>query len=149
MSLRASLFLSMKHFNIVLDTNVIVSAFKSRNGASYKLVRLIGKSNFTIHLSTPLFYEYEEQLSLQTQTSVEDIEVFLAFLFRIAQKHPIYFRTRPLTKDADDDMLAELAFACSADCIVTYNKRDFKNVAKELGIGILTAKEFLHQLGEV
>ena len=139
----------MKHFNIVLDTNVIISAFKSRNGASYKLVSLIGKSNFTVHLSTPLFYEYEEQLPLQTQTLLEDIEVFLAFLFRVAQKHPIYFRTRPLTKDTDDDMVAELAFACNADCIVTYNKRDFTNVGKEFGIGILTAQEFLHQIGEL
>ena len=138
----------VKHFNIVIDTNVIVSAFKSRNGASFKLLSLIGKNRFTPHISIALFYEYEEQLALQTRASAQDIETFLGFLFREAEKHSIYFRIRPLTKDADDDMVAELAFACGADYIVSYNKRDFVNVEKELSIPIQTAKEFLEILGE-
>jgi predicted nucleic acid-binding protein len=48
--------------NVVLDTNVIVTALKSRRGASYQLIRLIGEAMFRVNISVALALEYEEVL---------------------------------------------------------------------------------------
>src|ERR1051325_8092548 len=47
---------------IVLDTNVFVAAIRSRRGAAFKLVSLIGKGLFDVVLSVPLALEYEDAL---------------------------------------------------------------------------------------
>ncbi|MDQ3249270.1 MAG: PIN domain-containing protein [Chloroflexota bacterium] len=36
---------------IVIDTNVLVSALRSREGYGFQLVTLLGKGKFTVHLS--------------------------------------------------------------------------------------------------
>jgi predicted nucleic acid-binding protein len=51
--------------NIVLDTNVIITASRSKRGASAKLLPLIGTGRFDIHVSVPLVLEYEEVLLRQ------------------------------------------------------------------------------------
>ena len=44
---------------VVLDTDVFISALRSEKGASYQILRLIGKDFFQIYLSVPLILEYE------------------------------------------------------------------------------------------
>lgn len=44
---------------VVLDTNVFVSALRSRRGASFRLLGLVGTERFEIELSVPLALEYE------------------------------------------------------------------------------------------
>jgi len=44
---------------IVIDTNVLISAQRSRRGASARLVSLIGAGLFDVHVSVPLVLEYE------------------------------------------------------------------------------------------
>ena len=44
---------------IVLDTNVLVSALRSRKGASFRLMHLVGRGLFTLCVSVPLVLEYE------------------------------------------------------------------------------------------
>jgi predicted nucleic acid-binding protein len=48
---------------IVLDTNVLVAALRSRRGAALRLVSLLPTEHFEINLSVPLVLEYEEALS--------------------------------------------------------------------------------------
>ena len=52
----------MAPIQVVIDTNVLVSASRSRRGASYRLVRMIGDPRFQINLSCALLLEYEEKL---------------------------------------------------------------------------------------
>ena len=47
---------------IVIDTNVLVAAQRSKRGASAKLMSLVGTDRFDIHGSVPLVLEYEEVL---------------------------------------------------------------------------------------
>jgi predicted nucleic acid-binding protein len=49
----------MKTFQIVIDTNVLVSALRSKRGASFRLLRLLGDSRFEINVSVPLVIEHE------------------------------------------------------------------------------------------
>src|SRR5438874_2015094 len=44
----------------VLDTNVLIAGLRSRRGASFELLRLVGNERWRLHLSTALLLEYEE-----------------------------------------------------------------------------------------
>ena len=52
-------------------------------------------------------------------------------------------------KDHKDDMVLEGAVASDSDVIVTYNKKDFKNVEEKFGIKIIHAKELLEVIGVI
>ncbi len=130
---------------IVLDTNVLVSALKSSRGSSYRLLMLVDSSKFQINLSTPLVAEYEEVLRREIP-HIDAIDV-IDYLCTIANLHKIFYLWRPILKDPDDDFILELAVKCGAT-IVTWNVRYFKK-ASLFGITVVTPKEFLQQIGEL
>jgi len=134
---------------VVLDTNVIYSGLRSRRGASFKLLSLLGTGRFEIHLSVPLVLEYEEVLQEKSRDlglAEEDIDDVLNYLCRVAGLHEIHFLWRPRLKDPDDEMILELAVEAGCDYIVTYNKQDFSGV-QTFDIKLVTAKELLQQIG--
>lgn len=53
----------------MLDTNVLISALRSKQGASYKLLSLVGTGKFDISISVPLVLEYKVVLKRQTKSS--------------------------------------------------------------------------------
>ena len=65
---------------VVIDTNVLVSALRSRRGASFRLVQKLGSPQFQPIISPPLCLEYEDVFRrpgmLPDYTS-EDISDFL------------------------------------------------------------------------
>lgn len=80
---------------IVLDTNVLISALRSQLGASHKLLLLVDSGKFELNLSVPLLLEYEEvskRLSggviALTPSEIDDI---LDYLCRIANRHAISY----------------------------------------------------------
>ena len=97
---------------IVLDTNVLVAALRSRRGAAFHLVSLLPAAPFEINLSVPLVFEYEEVLPQHRHVmglTLTDIAAFLDFLCSIAHLHEIFFLWRPTLTDPNDEMLLELA----------------------------------------
>lgn len=142
----------MMIWQVVIDTSVIVSAIRSKRGASYRLLLSAGEdSRWQINLSTALLLEYEEKLRQQAPDfgyTKEDCDAFLDYICSIADEPPIYFRWRPFLKDADDEMILDLAIAANADFIITYNIRDFKDIER-FGIRAITPSEFLQILGEI
>ena len=46
----------------VMDTNVLVAAFRSRTGASFEIFQRLRRDEWTAILSNHLVYEYEEIL---------------------------------------------------------------------------------------
>ena len=134
---------------IVIDTNVLFTALKSRKGASYKLVSLIPTNRFSIAISVPLIIEYEDVLrrgKLQDSITEKDITDFIDFVCYVGDHQKIFFLWRPFLPDSSDDLILEVAVASSSDAIITYNKRHFKNVEK-FGLRILNPREFLAEIG--
>lgn len=134
---------------VVLDTNVIYSGLRSRRGASFKLLSLLGSGRFEIHLSVPLVLEYEEVLrdrKHDLELTEADITDFIDYLCQVGDRHEIHFLWRPRLKDPDDEMILELAVEAGCEYIVTYNKDDFPGVEK-FGIELVTAQELLKQIG--
>ncbi len=139
----------MSEIQVVLDTNVLVSAWRSRQGASYKLLMLIGRANFEINLSVPLALEYEDaakRLLGQIALQERDIHDILDYLCRMAQRREIFYLWRPFLKDPKDDLVLELAVSAGCEFIVTYNHQDFVGTG-QFGAEAITPAEFLAKLG--
>lgn len=133
--------------NIVIDTNVLLSAMFSNRGASYKLLSMIDSEKFVVNISTTLLYEYEEILKLKSKLGTKYVDSILDYICLIGKKNSIFYLWRPKLKDIDDDFLLELAVK-SSSIIVTLNGKDFKP-ASEFGIKVMTPKEFLQYIGEL
>ncbi len=132
---------------VVLDTSVIVAAWRSRLGASFEIVESVGTSLFEIAVSVPLVAEYESAL-LRQLVGVQrphHVEALIDHLCSVAVQQKVFFLWRPLLSDPNDDMVVELAIASQARVIVTHNIRDFV-AAKSLGLQILAPGVFLHHV---
>jgi len=135
---------------VIIDTNVILSALKSINGQSNRLLHKIGTGLFDFALSVPLVLEYESVLKGyldKADYSDEVIDDFLDYLCRVGKHIELFYLWRPYLKDPYDDHVLEVAIQSNSEFIITYNKKDFKE-AESLGIKIVTPKEFLKYMGE-
>jgi putative PIN family toxin of toxin-antitoxin system len=134
---------------VVLDTSVLVAAWRSRLGASFALLEHLRDGSFEIAVSVPLVLEYESALlrHLSTGQRRADVLALVDYLCATARHQTIFFLWRPLLRDPKDDMVAELAVASRASAIVTHNKRDFLE-AERLGPRVLAPAQFLLQLSE-
>jgi putative PIN family toxin of toxin-antitoxin system len=132
---------------IIIDTNVLVSALRSRLGAAFKLLSLVPEQHFKIALTVPLLFEYEDVLTREAlgidSNRANDV---LDYLCQIASKHEVHFMWRPLLRDAKDDMVLEAAVSAQATTIVTFNTKDFKG-SERFGVQALWPGDFLKQLG--
>lgn len=134
--------------HVVLDTNVLVAGLRSNRGASYRLLDLVGRDLFDIHLSVPLVLEYEEVLGREVVgrfVPATAVEAVLDFHCAVAEKHRIHFLWRPVLRDPGDDMVLELAVSAQAD-IVTHNLKDFADVER-FGLRAVSPRTFLTEIG--
>jgi putative PIN family toxin of toxin-antitoxin system len=141
----------MELFQIVLDTNVVYAALRSKRGASYRLLSLLESNKFEINLSVPLVIEYEDVFKRKQKTlsfSETKIDQFLDYLCMVGNWHEVFFLWRPILNDPEDDMILELAVRAECQYIVTYNKRDFEGV-DQFGTEPVTDKEFLQIIKEI
>ena len=137
---------------IVLDTNVVVSALRSSQGASFKLLSLVGYAeSFDICLSVPLILEYEDALKRQARQiglTRTDIDNVLDYLCSVARLHEVFYLWRPTLRDPKDDFVLELAVGARCESIVTFNQRDFEG-ASAFGLRVEGPKQFLQRIGEL
>jgi len=131
---------------VVFDTSVLVAAARSRRGASYALVSSIPSAEFQLCLSVSLYMEWQQVLTrdenLSPGRTVEDTRNYLRYLAGQSHLQEIHFLWRPFLRDADDDMILELAFAAGCRYLVTHNVKDFHG-AGQLGVTVVSPREFL------
>ncbi len=130
---------------VVLDTNVVVAAARSRRGASSKLLGLLADGRFSAALSPALLLEYEEALRREVRPdgwTETDVSVFLDAMCAVTDHHHTAHRVRPLLRDPDDDFIVELALTAVVDYVVTHNVRDFEG-SESIGVRVVTPGEFL------
>lgn len=137
--------------SIVVDTNVVIAALRSKLGSAYRLVILSGTGRFDINLSVPLVLEYESvamRQAAELQLEPATIDDIIGYLCSIALRHRIHYLWRPVLPDPKDDMVLEVAVAGRCESIVTFNKRDFRG-AERFGIRVITPQTFLREIGEI
>ena len=112
----------------ILDTNVVLSALRSRNGASFEIMKRFELGEFTLMLSNTVLAEYEEILKRELVPlgfSHVWIEQFLDELCFEAQSFKPSASWKPAFPDPDDEPLAQLAMESKIDYLVTHNVRHF------------------------
>ncbi len=140
-----------KTLQIIIDTNVLLSALRSQLGASFRLLSLIEDSRFQTNLSVALMLEYEDVLkrpALNPNLTNREVDDILDFLCRNANLREIFYLWRPILRDPKDDFVLELAVESNCDYIVTFNTKDFAE-AEKFGIKAIKPKEFLQIIGEI
>ena len=131
---------------VVFDTSVLVAAARSNRGASYALVNSIPSAEFQPCLSISLYMEWQQVLAREENLSpgrtVEDTLNYLRYLAGESHLQEIHFLWRPFLRDANDDMVLELAFAAGCRYLVTHNVKDFHG-AEQLGVTVISPRDFL------
>jgi len=124
---------------LVLDTDVVVAAFRSDRGASRPLLLAALEGRIKLLASVPLFLEYEAVLTRPEQRapiglSVESINMVLDTL--AAAVEPVVFRFlwKPQLKDPADEMVLETAVNGQANRIATFNVKHLRAAARAFGI---------------
>jgi putative PIN family toxin of toxin-antitoxin system len=136
----------MVPYQVVLDTNVVFSALRSNQGASHKLLSLVGISDrFQINVSVPMVLEYEDVLKRESEDlglTHQEIDDVLDYLCAVAHRHQIFFLWRTVLRDPKDEFVLELAVEAGCDLIITYNHRDFSGIER-FGLRTITPRDFL------
>ena len=132
---------------IVLDTNVLVAGLRSRNGASFELLRRLPTGQYRLHLTVPLAMEYEDVLhrSGLLPLPVDAIDAVLDMVCAVAVQQQVHFLWRPQLRDPRDELVLEAAVNASADYLVTHNLRDFA-AAGGFAVQVVTPGQFLKLL---
>ncbi len=134
---------------VTIDTNVVISALKSKKGASYKLMMLLTEDLFIPNISVPLFIEYKsvaKREGLVGNLAPQEVDAILDYYLSKSKIHKIYYLWRPLLKDPKDDLVLEVAVTSESRYIITFNKKDFKGCEK-FGISAVTPYEYMTERG--
>ena len=135
---------------MVLDTSVLIAALRSGGGAAAENIRLALLRDLTILMDYKLACEYRdvalraEHLMASGKTQKET-ELVLDMLEAGAEPVLVLVRHRPLSQDADDDMVLEVAINGRADAIVTANTKHFREPARRFHLDVLTPAELLQE----
>jgi putative PIN family toxin of toxin-antitoxin system len=136
---------------IVLDTDVVVAALRSRDGASNALIRAIAMGRLRALVTPALFLEYEAVLKRAEQRivhglSLTEVDGFLSALASASEPVEVSFQWRPQLADPNDEMVLEAAVNGAADALVTHNVKDFVKGAARFGLRVLRPGELLKEL---
>ncbi len=137
--------------SIVLDTGVFISALRSRQGASFKLLSVIDDEEIDLYLSVPLILEYEAVAKRMSRTiglTHSDIEDIIDYLCAVGKHRQVHFLWRPNLKDPGDDFILELAVESECDYIITHNIKDFGG-SEKFQVEVVTPQKFLRIIGEI
>jgi putative PIN family toxin of toxin-antitoxin system len=132
---------------VVLDTNVLVAALRSKEGASAQILRAAFDGRLTAIANVALFAEYEavltrpEHLAAGGASHGDVIDALDELAARIEPAEP-HFSWRPQLGDPDDEMVLETAVNGYAEVIVTFETTTFSEAARRFGIGVLTPGAF-------
>jgi putative PIN family toxin of toxin-antitoxin system len=128
---------------VVLDTNVVVAALRSDEGASAVILRAALNREITNCLSVALYLEYEEVLKRDPplNRTAESINAVLSSILRNAATYAnVPVVTDFEVRDPDDLFLVSLTTHAAANHLVTHNVRDLD---RSRGISVVTPAELL------
>ena len=134
-----------------MDTCVVVTAFRSRNGASRVVLDWVGDRLLVPLLTPALLLQYEDVLKRPEQLRAsrltpEQVNEILAALASAAEPVTIHYTWRPQLRAAGDELVLEAAVNGRADALVTYNVRHFAEAAARFGVRLVRPVEMLKEI---
>ena len=134
---------------IVVDVNVILRGFRSRNGASFVILRGMLTGEIPFAASPAVVLEYEDvlkrpgRLGPNPAISSAEIDVVLDLLCAKAVPSLPWFRFRPFLNDPKDDLYVECALAAGARTIVTDDSHFLHPAMSAFGLTAVKAGDFV------
>jgi putative PIN family toxin of toxin-antitoxin system len=138
----------------VFDTSVLVSALRSRQGASFVILQAIRRGLLSGRASTALLLEYADVFKRdanlrQFWMGPDEVDTILGVLATVLEPVVIDFRWRPQLRDPNDEMVLECAVNAQAKAIVTFNTRDFLPGASRFGVEVVPPNVLVKRLNLV
>lgn len=132
---------------IVLDTNVLVSAFLNPRSNAARILRLIIQGDISVVVNEPILTEYYEVLKMpKFELNPEDVQIVLDYIRSIGIHAPTLGKSISLP-DRDDEPFLDAALSTRADALVTGNIKHFpKKYCK--GQKIMTPRDLLDGLAD-
>jgi putative PIN family toxin of toxin-antitoxin system len=131
---------------IVVDANILASALRSRNGASFGLLRMMLEGSVVFCCSPAILFEYEDVLKrppLPYNISIADIEIVLDTLAMQCKPVRNWYLFRPFLDDPKGDLYVECALAAGVRHIVTFD-RHFHHLSMQMfGLNAIRPGDFL------
>jgi putative PIN family toxin of toxin-antitoxin system len=136
---------------VVLDTTVLISAVRSRNGAAAKLIQLAIEGRFILLMDVSLTLEYQEVALRSQHTTIShftehEILTLIWTLENVAEPVNLIEKHRPICVDPGDDHILELAINGKADVIATANLRHLQEPALKHNIQAIDAPTLLSKI---
>ena len=133
-----------------MDTCVVVTAFRSQNGASRAVLDWVADRLLVPLLTPALFLQYEDVLKrpeqlLATRLTLTRVDQILAALASAAEPVTIHYSRRPQLSDPGDELVLEAAVNGRADALVTHNLRHFTKAAARFGLRLVRPIEVLEE----
>jgi putative PIN family toxin of toxin-antitoxin system len=141
----------MKSVRAVIDTNVVASGLRSRTGASYRVLSMLGRKGFTPVVTVPLVIEYEKTLReprVRVPFTAAEVGRYLNYFCSVSDCQTVHFLWRPFLRDQKDDMVLEAAVNGRCRYIVTFNVDDFAG-ADRFAVQPIRPRDFLVRIGEL
>lgn len=140
--------MSYLRMRCVLDTDVVVAAMRSPQGASAALLLAALDGRIELAANVALVLEYEAVCSrdehlLASGLSAPEVQRFLDGVAALVHPVTSHFIWRPQLKDPGDEMVLEAAVNGMADAIVTFNQRDYGPAPLRFGVETLLPREVL------
>jgi putative PIN family toxin of toxin-antitoxin system len=131
---------------IVLDTNVLVSAFLRPGSKPAKILRLALQGEIQIIVNEGMLSEYNEVLGRpKFELEAQRVQTILETIRSKSIRAPALAASLGLP-DAKDEIFLEAALAAKADALITGNKSHFPKPLCR-GQTVWTPEEFLRELG--
>jgi putative PIN family toxin of toxin-antitoxin system len=133
---------------VTIDTNVLLAALISNQGASHFILQLVLEEKLNLAISTQVLLESDDVLRRPEVKSLHglndsEIDDLLDTLVLLAKKYAVYFRIRPNLIDEGDNLIFECAFTSSSDYLITSNVKDFQGAEwKGVRFKVLTPSDF-------
>lgn len=135
----------------MLDTDVVVAAMRSPQGASAAILMAARHGTVALLATVPLAMEYEAvcrraEHRLAAGLSQWEVEVFIDAVIAMVMPVDVHFLWRPQLRDAADEMVLEAAINGDADALVTFNVRDYGQAPSRFGMELLLPREAIRRL---
>jgi putative PIN family toxin of toxin-antitoxin system len=132
---------------VVVDTNVLVSAFLKPDSKPAKILQLVLQGDLEIVVNEQILHEYEDVLSRpKFDLPASKVSTIVGLIRSRGMRAPALAETFQLPDESDEPFL-EAALATDADALVTGNKRHFPKGACK-GQRVVSPAELMSNLSE-
>jgi len=138
---------------IVLDTNILISAFLSQRSSPYKCLQIAQSSKVTSITCIDILQEFQEKLASKFKLPNSKVQQEVQKIVDCSEIIIISNSLNVVAADPKDNMVIECAVIGGATHIITGDKKHLLPLVSYQGIAIISASEFLKlfdpELGDV